>query len=119
MNKQFKDIVLEIQNDYAKFGIQLLQDDTGNIVEGIERKKRGDPGDITIEILRLWLQGKGRKPVTWQTLVECLQSTNLCVVADYVKATFGGSNVTDNTVPIMGEKSVSSEWLIFGFQSIT
>ena len=107
--------MLEIQNDYEKFGIQLLQDDKGNIVAGIEKMKHGDPGDITVQILQQWLQGKGRKPVTWQTLVECLQSTNLCVVADYVKATFGGSNVTDNTVPIMGEKSVSSKWSFLDF----
>ena len=82
----FKDVVVEIQSDYLKFGIQLLQDDTGNTVEGIERKKRGDPGDITVEILRLWLQGKGRQPVTWQTLVNCLQYTKLHVTADYIQS---------------------------------
>ena len=110
MKKQFKDIVLEIQNDYEKFGIQLLQDDKGNIVAGIEKMKHGDPGDITVQILQQWLQGKGRKPVTWQTLVECLEDTNMHVAADYIKATFGRSNVTDNTAPIMVEQSVSSEW---------
>ena len=51
--------MLEIQNDYEKFGIQLLQDDKGNIVAGIERKKRGDPSDITVEIFRHWYKGKG------------------------------------------------------------
>ena len=101
--------MLEIQNDYEKFGIQLLQDDNGSIVEGIERMKRGDPGDITVEILRQWLQGQGRKPVTWQTLVECLEDTKLHVAANYIKATFGGSNV--NTAPsITGEQSASSKW---------
>ena len=97
MKNQFKDIVLEIQIDYEKFGIQLLNDSNGNIVAGIERMKRGDPGDITVEILRQWLQGKGRKPVTWQTLVECLEDTKLHVAADYIKATFGRSNVTGNS----------------------
>ena len=115
MKNQFKDILLEIQNDYIKLGIQLLQDDTGNIVEGIERKKRGDPGDITVQILRQWLQGKGRKPVTWQTLVECLQSTKLHVAADHIKATFGRINVTDNAAPIMGEQSAPSKWSFYDF----
>ena len=109
MKKQFKDIVLEIQNDYEKFGIQLLQDDNGNIVAGIEKMKRGDPGDITVEILRQWLHEKGRKPVTWQTLVECLEATKLHVAANYIKVTFGGSNV--NTAPsITGQQSASSKW---------
>ena len=108
--------MLEIQNDYEKFGIQLLHDSNGNIVAGIETKKRGDPGYITVEILRLWLQGKGKKPVTWQTLVECLEDTKLHVAADYIKATYGRSNVTDYTAPsIMGEQSASSKWSFSNF----
>ena len=111
MRKQFKDIVLEIQNDFEKFGIQLLQDDNGAIIAGIERKKRGDPGDVTVEIFRQWLQGKGRKPITWRTLVECLEDTNLHVAADYIKGIFDRSNATDNAAPsIMEEQSTSSKW---------
>ena len=83
---EFKDVVVEIQSDYLKFGIQLLQDDTGNTIEGIERKKRGDPSEITVEIFRLWLQGKGRQPVAWKTLVNCLQDANLHVTADYIQS---------------------------------
>ena len=90
---EFKDVVVEIQSDYLKFGIQLLQDDTGNTIEGIERKKRGDPSEITVEILRLWLQGKGRQPVTWQTLVNCLQDTKLYVMADYIQSELDTGNV--------------------------
>ena len=112
MKKRFEDITLEIQNDYEKFGIQLLQDGNGAIVAGIERKKRGDPGDIMVEILRQWLQGKGRKPVTWWTLVECLEDTNLHVAADYIKAIFDRSNVTDNTAAsITREQSAFGKWL--------
>ena len=107
--------MLEIQNDYEKFGIQLLQDDKGNIVAGIEKMKLGNPGDITVQILRQWLQGKGRKPVTWQTLVKCLEDTEMHVAADYIKATFGRSNVTDNAASIMGEQSASSKWSFSNF----
>jgi len=32
-----------------------------------------------------WLQGKGRLPVTWRTLVKCLQDTGLNVLADDIK----------------------------------
>ena len=79
-------------------------------------KKRGDPGYITVEILRLWLQGKGKKPVTWQTLVECLEDTKLHVAADYIKATYGRSNVTDYTAPsITWEQSASSKWSFSDF----
>ena len=106
MKDGFKDIIVEIQNDYVKLGIKLLQDDTGNIVEGIERMKRGDPGGITVEILRLWLQGKGRKPVTWQTLVECLQSTKLHVAANYIQVAINRNKLASFAV----QQTLSSKW---------
>ena len=45
-----------------------------------------DPLRITVEILQQWLQGKGRKPVVWQTLVRCVQETGLEVLADELKS---------------------------------
>ena len=117
MQDEFKDIVVEIQRHFRKFGIQLLQDDTGNTIEGIEKKKRGDPGDITFEILRLWLQGKGRQPVTWQTLVNCLQDANLHITADYIQSELDTGNVLNSTASVTYVYSnyqhlVSSHFLI-------
>ena len=82
MRNGVKDIVAEIQNDYSHFGTILLEDKNGNIVKGIEKAKREDPVDVTVEIVRQWLQGKGRKPVTWQTFAECLKEANLHVAAE-------------------------------------
>ena len=73
---------MEIGPDYKKFGTLLLEDKMGNKVTNIKASEHGDPVDITVEILKQWLQGKGRKPVTWKTLVKCLQDTNLNVLAD-------------------------------------
>ena len=73
MKDQFENIVAAIQNDYEHFGIQLLEDSNGVRIKGIEKSNRGDSVAITVEILRQWLQGKGRTPVTWQTFVECLR----------------------------------------------
>ena len=97
MNGGFKDLVDEIGNDYEKFGILLLNDDNGIRVKAIEKTKNGDPVGITVEILRQWLLGKGRKPVTWQTLVECLQYTNLHVPAGIIEAALNKSDIPDNT----------------------
>ena len=67
----YVDIAVEI-TDYEKFGTLLLEDKKGNIVDSIAKSKHYVPVDITVEILRQWLQGIGREPVTWQTLVKCL-----------------------------------------------
>lgn len=86
MKGEFKDILTEIQNDHKRFGTLLLKDDSGNVIKGIEKACRNGPQvDITVEILRQWLQGRGRLPVTWQTLVDCLRDAKLNVVADYIE----------------------------------
>ena len=88
MNSGFKDIAAEIQNDYKHFGTLLLKDDSGNIVKSIENdSKNRHPVDFTVEILQQWLQGKGKLPVTWQTLIECLRDAKLNVAADYIEGT--------------------------------
>lgn len=81
---EFINLVTEMQNDYGNLGGCLLKDDSGSTVKGIETAKKGDPVLITEEILRQWLNGKGRHPYTWETLVKCLQEAELNVVADYI-----------------------------------
>ena len=91
MKDQFKDIVAEIQNDYEQFGTILLQDSNGVKIKGIAMSKLGDPVAITVEILREWLKGRGRTPVTWRTFVKCLRESRLNVLADDIEAELGGS----------------------------
>ena len=79
------DLAEEIGAEYDKFGTLLLDDKNGNKVKYIEVSKRGDPVRITVEILRQWLQGRGRMPVAWQTLLECLQYSDLNTLVNNMK----------------------------------
>ena len=81
----FLDIVTEVGTDYQLFGTLLLNDKNGNKIKNIEFSKLGDVLRINVEILQQWLQGKGRKPVTWQTLMKCLQEANLNALAEKMK----------------------------------
>ena len=81
----FIDIVEEIATNYRHFGTRLLNDDGGSKVRIIEMKHE-DPVDITVEILEQWLQGKGRLPDTWQTLVKCLRELKLHVLANSIQS---------------------------------
>ena len=74
----------EIGSDYEKFGTLLLEDKTENKLKNIRVSERDDPLLITVEILCQWLQGKGKEPVTWRILVECLRATGLTVLADRI-----------------------------------
>ena len=86
VKKEHIDIAVEIGPDYEKFGTLLLEDKKGNKVKNIKVSEHGDPVDITVEILKQWLQGKGRKPVTWQILVKGLRDTNLNALADDIES---------------------------------
>ena len=85
MKNTFIDIVVDIAPDYEKFGTFLLDDKNGSKVKIIKISEHDDPLHIAQEILKQWLQGKGRMPVSWQTLVMCLRDTKLNVLADDVE----------------------------------
>lgn len=80
------DIAEKIGTDYKHFGTLLLNDNDGSKVNNIEMSKRGDPTEIAAEILEQWLQGRGRMPVTWQTLIKCLRDMKRIVLADAVES---------------------------------
>ena len=62
----------EIGSKYHNFGAQLLQDNTSAHIEDLERQYQRNGEDINRRILQEWLDGTGRKPITWTTLVKVL-----------------------------------------------
>ena len=79
------DIAADIGTDYSKLGTLLLDDNSGKKVDNIVQSKLGNPVDIAVAILKVWLEGKVRTTVTWQTLVTCLRKTGLNVLADDIE----------------------------------
>ena len=59
---------------YLRFGIFLLKDSNGAIVEALEMEHRGSAEQINMAIFQRWLQGRGLKPVTWSTLITVLKN---------------------------------------------
>ena len=90
------DIVAEIGTDYSKLGTLLLDDNNGKKVSNIEKSKLNDPVDIAVAILKAWIEGKGRTPVTWQTLVTCLRKTDLNVLADDIQTVLSEHKDSDH-----------------------
>ena len=62
---------------YSVFGIFLMEDKTGTIVEALEIEHCKNAERINMAILQRWLQGKGLKPVTWSTLVTALKKSGI------------------------------------------
>ena len=41
--------------------------------------------EINVAILEKWISGKGQKPITWDTLVNCLRDTDLNALANDIE----------------------------------
>ena len=66
-------LAVQVGAKYSTFGIFLLEDKTGAIVEALEIEHVKNAERINMTILQQWLQGKGLKPVTWSTLLSVLK----------------------------------------------
>lgn len=75
-------IVKEIGNKYKYFGTFLLEDNYGQKVTSMESQHHSDSSKINTLILEEWLNGRGKQPVTWATLVEVLRDTELFNLAN-------------------------------------
>ena len=69
---------------YFQFGVQLLNDETGEEIEAIALKYREEAEEINLKILRLWIRGKG-KPLHWDSLIEVLKAIGLGTLASDIQ----------------------------------
>ena len=76
----------EIGKKYVEFGTLLLEDTTGSIIQAIEWQYHYAAEWINWDILKRWIQGKGKQPVTWETLVGVLRDIQLKTLADDIEA---------------------------------
>ena len=74
----------EIGTQYKTFGTILLEDDSGARVDNIVHEYRERAERINTEILQEWLTGRGKQPVTWETLVEVLYDIELSILAGVI-----------------------------------
>ena len=79
-------IAEKISTKYQDFGLLLLDDPNGSRVSNMELKYNQDAERINKEILREWATGRGKKPVSWETLTEVLRDIGLCILASEIEA---------------------------------
>ena len=81
-------LVEQIGTHYSSLGPFLLNDDTGAITKAIESQYKMDAFNINHEILSQWLQGKGKTPVSWKTLIDTLMTIKLSTLAEDIENSF-------------------------------
>ena len=76
----------EIGTKYKMFGVLLLKDQTGAMVDGIVHKHHRDSVQINCEILHKWVHGEaGEQPVSWRTLITCLRDSGMSTLASDIQ----------------------------------
>ena len=112
-------IVEEIGTHYTPLGILLLNDHTGAITSALVSEHRLNVDEINLDILTRWLQGQGKQPVTWSTLIDVLRDVGLSVLARLIQDTVTssaqpfGETVTCDILSVMVH-----HLLIFSVQSL-
>ena len=79
-------ILEQIGTHYRELGILLLDDTTGAVTKAIIEHYNYDATKIIFEIFEKWIQGKGKLPVEWGTLIEVLNDIELSELANKIKA---------------------------------
>ena len=76
----------EIGTKYITFGTLLLEERTGERVNAIAQKHMNDSEQTSLEILKEWIAGRGKHPITWNTFIEVLHDTELRTLAREIEA---------------------------------
>ena len=80
------DIIAMIGTNYYNFGVNLLQDDTGAMMNAIIEQCREDVTKINRQVLCKWLEGGGKQPVSWATLATELYECGLTELAKDIRS---------------------------------
>ncbi len=81
--------------DYSQFSSCVLQDE-GSQLKGIEAGHGPKPKNIMNEVFSEWMEGKGKNPVSWRTLISCLEMTGFRELAGELRKEIdGGLSVED------------------------
>lgn len=75
----------QIGRQYSTLGPLLLCDDMGAVTSAIVSQCQRDADEINREILTRWLQGRGKLPVTWSTLIDVLRDMELSELAQVIQ----------------------------------
>ena len=66
---------------HDNFGLLLLEDRTSAITTAIATQHQNNAVAINLDILTRWIQGQGKKPVIWSTLIGVLRDVGLTELA--------------------------------------
>ena len=71
--------------NFDRLGTILLEDEDGATVNQIVSDCQRQSAAIVFKILTVWVQGGGKRPVTWKTLTDTLNDIGLIELASDIE----------------------------------
>ena len=78
-------VIQRIGVNYSTFGMFLLNDDNETLVDALKSQHLLNAESITKAIFQKWLEGKGKTPVSWATLIGALRQATLNTLAKEIE----------------------------------
>ena len=88
------EILATIAAHWQDFGYLLDFDETGRTIDRIAREHQLRPIDCCAAMLREWLEGRGRQPATWATLIDLLKDADINDLAQQLEKMVLGGDTT-------------------------
>ena len=85
-------ILKKIGVRYNAFGIFLLNDNDGSVMDALKEKYMRDSHAINQEISEKWLQGEGKLPITWVTFLRVLKNIDMKPLAFDIESSLRGKS---------------------------
>ena len=79
------EIIKSIAPNWNRLGIHLDFDETGQTLNCIAKEHPFNPIDCCTQMMREWLEGRGRQPATWATLIDLLKDAEMNDLAQQVE----------------------------------
>ena len=89
------DIMTDSTED-SKFVTCILDDEKGNKIKEIRNNIKQTGGGVMDRVFNDWLNGKGKMPVTWQTLIACLEFAQLMALVEVIKEEMEAGSYLDS-----------------------
>ena len=87
-------IIKTIAKDWKDFGYLLNFDETGRTIDCIAKENQLRPIDCCTHMMREWLEGRGRQPATWATLIDLLKDAEINDLAQQLERMVLGRDTT-------------------------
>ena len=83
-------VIDAVAHKWERFAIRL--DFTFGDIKRIEKECHSQPVDACQHVVGEWLSGKGRKPISWSTVIEVLEEIDLSALAKDLATVIQGSS---------------------------